>query len=459
MRALTLAVLVGALAAGAMTPARAQVPVPLPARPPDSLKGDSARADSLKSRRDTLSATDKLLQVQSAGATHLQPLARCGVAPLHPIGARMVFDRDSIDWVAAQSVGDLLAFVPGVFDMRSDWVGMPELPNFAGRGAGSVEFVMDCVPMLPIGPDSIAFDPAMIPLGNLERIEVERSPGLLRVFLFTLRQDRQAPRTRIGVGQGDRGVARYSGSFERRYPGGMGLSIGADYLGLNTQPNNTGGGNTVSGWLQVGYVPSPHFGVQAQLITHVISRNLLMAETNVDTLLRGMKGSRTDWQLRGLWRGRTDGLGSSLDLFVAHTGWANDTGAATPGFGQFGVVAAERGAAWSAQLSAWHYSRYTALDTRLDLGWAPINRFSGSLQLVGQRHDGDRTSQWATARVGYQLPGGFNVGGTISDGHRVVAPSILTDDAQRFTDEQVTAGFNSRLLSVDAGYVRNEGWR
>jgi TonB-dependent receptor-like protein len=450
------ALLVSALLSGAAASASAQQPVPM--RPPDSLRADSLRADSLR-RADTLSTTDRLLQVQGQKLVHLDPLPACGANTLQTRSGRLVFDRDSIDWAAAESVGELLARVPGVFTQRSDWIGSPESPVYFGLGAASVEYVQDCVPMAPIGPDSVAINPAIIPLNILDRIEVERSPGLLRVFLFTRRHDRQAPRTKIGASQGDRGATRYFGSYERRYTSGIGLSLGADYVGLNAVGNGSGGGNIPTAWIQLGYVPSARIGIQAQLITHLISQNTLVGDDKADTLLQSMKGTRTDEQLRAAWRQRTNGLGSSIDLIAARTSWASDTAPGPQSVAQFGLILGRREPTWSAQWATWHYSRVTALDSRLDLGWAPFDRLSGSVELVAQQHDNHRSSDWATGRIGIKLPLGFTVGGMVSDGHRVQTPFVTNDVAQQFKDAEVTAGFGTRLLSLDAGYTRNDGWR
>jgi hypothetical protein len=452
MRAPILFRLIGALAIGVATRSPAQEPVVN--RPQDTTK-----VDSLRRRRDTVSATDRLLQVQKDQRIQLQPMPLPGGSTVQPAGTRIVLDRDSIEWAAAQDVGELLARVPGVYLERGGWIGSPVLPNYLGHGAGSVEYVLDGQPMLAIGPDSLAFDPSTFPLGFLDRVEVETSPGMMRVFLFTRRHDRQAPRTKIGAGQGDRGLARYFAEFERRYPSGIGVAVAADYFGLNPSSGGTGGSTMPSGWLQLNYVPSPRFGVQGQIITRDITQDLLLADVTHDTLSRQVRGGRTDAQLRGSWRARPDGLGASVDMFAAHTAWSSDSAPGHEGIGEYGGIAALRWATWSAQLSGWHYTRWTSLDSRLDLGWAPTDWASGSVQLVAQRHDGDRRGQWVTGRMGIKLPYGFRIGGAISDGHRVQSPSLSDDLPQRFTDGQVTAGFDSRLLTIDAGYARDDGWR
>src|SRR5205814_1827985 len=63
------------------------------------------------------------------------------------------------------------------------------------------------------------------------------------------------------------------------------------------------------------------------------------------------------------------------------------------------------------------------------------------------------------ARVGLKLPYGLHVGGTVSDGRRVQSPALRDAGAQRFTDAQLTAGFSSKLLTVDAGYSSNDAWQ
>lgn len=452
IRAPIVVLLIGALGGGVALRSPAQEPVVN--RPPDTTK-----TDTLRKRPDTLTTTDRLLKVQKDQAIQLQPMPLTGVGTLQPEGTRIVLTRDSIDWAAAEDVGELLGRVPGVYLERGGWIGSPVLPNYLAHGAGSVEYVLDGQPMIAIGPDSLAFDPSAFPLGFLDRVEVETSPGMMRVFLFTRRHDRQAPRTKIGAGQGDRGIARYFADFERRYPSGIGFGVAADYLGLNANPGGTGGSTMPSGWVQLGYVPSPRYGVQGQLVTRAITQNLLLADVTHDTLSRRFHGTRTDAQVRGSWRARADGLGASVDVFAAHTAWSSDSAPGSEGVGQFGGIAALRHATWSAQLSAWHYSRWTSLDSRLDLGWAPTDWISASVQVVAQRHDGNRRGQWATGRIGIRLPLGFRVAGAISNGHRVQSPSLSDDLPQRFTDAQVTLGFDSRPLTIDAGYARDEGWR
>ncbi len=79
---------------------------------------------------DTISTTDRLLKVSKDQHVELRPLSLCGVTSLQPMGTRVVFTRDSIDWAPAQSITELVARVPGVFTEKSDWLGTPELVNY-----------------------------------------------------------------------------------------------------------------------------------------------------------------------------------------------------------------------------------------------------------------------------------------------------------------------------------------
>jgi hypothetical protein len=419
---------------------------------------DSARVDTAHVRRDTLSTTDRLLKVQKDLLIRRAALPRSGTDEVQPAGSRTVFTRDSIDWATAQSVAELLARIPGVYLERAGWIGSAVLPNYMAHGAASVTYELDGVPQVAIGPDSLAWDPSTIPLGILDSVDVTTTPGSMRVRLFTRAYDRQAPRTKVGVAQGDRGIARYFASFERRYTNGIGLSAAADYFGVNSLP--TGGANTIgSGWVQFGYVPTPRFGIQGQVITQSIDRGLLLNSGNSDTLLAAVKGSRTDASMRAAWRQRDDGLGAGIDLLASHTEWSSDSAPGNEGIGQFGAVASMRAPTWSAVGSGWYTTRWTPLSGRMELGWSPTRLITGSIEGDAQHHSAARNSHWAAARVGVLLPLGFSVGVNYSGGSKVQSPSIETQHPFNFVDAQATAGFKSKLLAIDAGYAHDAGWR
>jgi len=163
----------------------------------DTLPGDTTAAD-------TVDETARFLEAQRNASIPMNVLPYIGVAgPRAPL-SRIVISRDSIDWAINETLGDLLMRVPGVFLWRGGYIGRPEPVNFQARGATAAEYYLDGVPYVAAGVDSVAVDPSLFSTSFLERVEVERWPGLLRVYLFTRRHDRVAPRTWIGIARGDR---------------------------------------------------------------------------------------------------------------------------------------------------------------------------------------------------------------------------------------------------------------
>ncbi len=441
---------------------------------------DSARTDTLRTTPDTMSSTDRLLEVEGQRRVQLTPMPSVGIDGLLPATSRIVLTRDSIDWAAARTLGDLLDRVPGVFMWRGGWLGRVEQPNLLGRGASSVEYYLDGMPYLPLGPDSVTVDASLPALSLLERVEVERSPVGLVVHLFTRRHDRQAPRTRIGVSSGDRALATYLATFERRYPSGIGLSVGAEYFGVNAPQGGSGGANVTNGWVQFGWIPSPRFGVQVQGVITAADRDSLSGgsdETTVNLLSPAIRGTRSDIQLRAMWRARDDGTGPGADGFIGRARWnSTDDPVLIPGdgagvpdsvvtppshdIGIFGATIAWREPTWSATMRAFHLTEWTPLDARMSVGWSPHARVTGAIDHVVQQHEHERSSGWTTARLGVIVPLlQVSITGTVAAGHRVASPMIADDPEQRFTDLQVTAAFERSRLGLEASWLRTDGWQ
>ncbi len=293
---LALALLAGLLVA----PLAAQIPY------------DSLPADTLV--KDTVNTTERYLKEQAANAVFLPVLPRVGVDGPRAEMSRVVFTRDSIDWAMAETVSDLLQRVPGTYLWRGGWLGRTEYPNFQARGPTSVQYVVDGLPYLPIGPDSIGVDPSFFSLSLFERIEVERWPGLLRVHLFTRRHDRQSAASRVGITSGDKSIARYIGSLERRYRSGMGFGLGGERMVAPTATGSSSSFDITNIWLQLGYVPSERFGVQAQLLSSNPDRKAFLGD--LDTLELGTSGKRIDAQFRTFWRSRPSDIGLRVDGIV-----------------------------------------------------------------------------------------------------------------------------------------------
>ncbi len=424
----------------------------------DTTRADSTRADS--TRADSADAYTVITRGRQDAQTYVRTFPRSGSRALLPPFGRIVIPRDSIDYMNAETLGDVLATIPGVYLWRGGWTGRPEPPNYSGRGATSVEYVVDGLPWVPLGPDSLAVDPSLLPIGLLDRIEVEQYPGLLRVHLFYHQHEVLAQRTRIAVGRGDFEQARYEGLIEKRWKSGVGFGLGIEYR-LNDGPNDDYGDSQVTNaWLQSDWVPSERFGVQLKWLRMAPDRSrVLSRETPGDTLVRPITGSRSDLTARVSFRSRSEpGLGQRLDLVFSRVSWGG--GDLEQVRSQSGLIFSTRQRTKSLGLTALYGSRWTRLDTRAIAGWSPVERVSASLEGVYQTYDEDRSARSLTARAGVALPYGLRLSGSWRQGNVVDQPSVPGDSAQDLSDREVIAQWSPlRAITARAGYLRLSAFR
>ena len=221
--------------------------------------GDTLATDSLLA--DTVDQTARYLRALEQEEVRVPVLPQLTAPGPRPALTRLVFTRDSIEWMSGATVGDLLAQVPGVYLWRGGYTGRPEPVNFQGRGGTSAEYFLDGVPYVAEGVDSIGVDPALFSVSFLDRVEVERWPGLLRVHLFTRRQDRLAPRSRVAIARGDRrlrpvrGRSRASISLRTR----LRHSPPTTSTPRRRAAPSSSYSNTQA-WVQGSYIPSNRFG-------------------------------------------------------------------------------------------------------------------------------------------------------------------------------------------------------
>ena len=368
------------------------------ARPSRAQFEDTLATDSLAA--DTAKSTERYLQAMEQAEVRVPVMPRLPAPGPRPALTRVVFTRDSIDWMSGATVSDLLLQVPGVYVWRGGFTGRPEQVDFEGRGASSVEYYLDGVPYVAQGVDSIAVDPSLFSISFLERVEVERWPGVLKVHLFTQRHDRLAPRSRVGIARGDREFARYEGDLERRFPSGIGFGVAADYLNSPTASGVTSDYSNTQVWGQGGYVPTRRFGVQYQLIRSRPKRQAFTVAgmTPSDTIGLGYTATRTDAQIRVALRSREDGTGSGLDLIYARSAW--DGAGIDQQTNQIGGYASFRAPTFSVGASGFHRTRWTPLDIRGTVGWSPIAPFTANLEAVLQHHYGGRSSKYVALAGG-----------------------------------------------------------
>ena len=437
---------------------------PLAAQRPDSVAVDSAATDS------TPDVSEIFLKTYEANRARVAVVPRLGRHDLMPALARVVFDRDTMEWHNAETVSDLLSKIPGVFVWRGGWIGRPEPVNFQARGASAAEFLIDGVPFLPLGPDSVSVDPSLFPLSIFDRIEVERLPGLLRVHLFTRRHDRLPPRTRVGVSSGDLDIARYIVSLERRSQGGFGFVLSAEHLAVPLRSNIPGSYSNTQAWLQASYVPATgRFGAMAQWIRGGPNREDILA-TSKDTLSQGLDGSRSDLQASVFLRPGTDGLGFSGSLVAARSAWTEDSTLLTLGdptrhvryvdqkLWQLGGRVGHRTRATSFDGEVWHRTRWTPLDARVHFAVAPASVLAASGEAVYQRHEGQRTSRWITARGSLRLPLRLTASVAGRQGTIVAHPGLVGAAPASITDIGALGSFDHPRLAVEAGVWRTSGF-
>ena len=417
----------------------------------DTIAGsDSARADSL--RRD---ATERYLEAEARTSEYVPTIPGLGGEGPRAEGSRIVMDRRSIAWRTAETVADLLMEVPGMYVWRGGWFGRPAYGNYRGRGATSVTWVLDGVPYLPMGPDSVGVDPNLFSLILFERVEIERWPSGVRVLLYTPQHDRRAPRSRVGIATGDFDIARYQGDLEYRWKNGLGATAAAEYFDA---PASTGEGADAaigSALVRAQYVPRDDRGVQVQYFAQSPDRDPFLSSG--DTIGGALEGSRSEVQVRAFLREGDETRHFQADVLYTLSQWTgtgvDQTAEAT------GLVLAFRRPRWRAGGAAWLRDRWTPRTFRADVGAAPTRWVSVSGEATHAEHEGDRTSDWIGVRAAVSFPWGFSVDAGVRQGEEVIAPTILTDQAQKLSEYELRGRWQSKYLALEARFSGTGSFR
>lgn len=428
----------------------------------DSIRADSIRADSLRAdsvaRRQSIQ-TERYLDATAKFDARVPSLPMIGSEGPRAVGARIVFTRDSMDWAMAHTLGDLVALVPGSYLWRTGWLGTAALPNYHGRGATSVEYFLDGLPYVAVGSDSVAIDPSIFALSLLERVEIEPWPGSLRVYLYSKRHDRVAPRSLIGLGRGTNSLTRFQAQLEKRSPKKLGFGIAGDYY--NSGRINSSNGSfylNTQAWAQLSYVPSPRYGIVAQYVTSSPRRQDETSPSTGEVVL-GTDGGRSDAFLRGFLRKRDDGLGAGLDLTVGRTAFGGDT----VNFVEQSIWSVSANGTWrtptlSATASAAYRTRWTTLDLGATLGWTPSPRVGINANAAYQLLSASRSSARVGAQASISPFSHVILRGSARAGSVVQAPSIEADTAQTILEASGMIGWDSKFLAVEAGVAHTSAF-
>ncbi|PYO73715.1 MAG: hypothetical protein DMD64_06220 [Gemmatimonadetes bacterium] len=196
-----------------------------------------AQADTTARRtttaRDTTARDTTARDTSAALLPVFGPAIASGPLPKH---TRYTFTSDSLLLSGARTLSDLLIHIPGVYIARGGWYGQAEIALYGGRGPASLEVYWDGVPMAPLGRDSIYLDPARIPLGPVERVDIIVLPAVLQVYLVTAQYRSTSPRTQIGIVTGQQDIADYRAGYATRMRSGLGVTFLADWASIGSGP-------------------------------------------------------------------------------------------------------------------------------------------------------------------------------------------------------------------------------
>ena len=402
----------------------------------------TARRDSTVRQRDTVAA--------------LLPVMPLPIAPGPlPAGSRYTFTADSLLFTNARTLSDLLAHIPGVYVARGGWYGQAEPVLFGGRGAGAaaIEVYWDGVPYLSIGRDSLALDPARIPLAPLERVDVIVLPAQLRVYLVTARQRSTAPLTQIGISTGELGIAGYRGGYSVRTRSGLGFSFVFDQNSIDGNPTATTTSFTSTDlWLKADYVdPGGRLGASFQVLSSTWRRQ--GEASRVDD----WRQQRRDQVFQYFFAERSDGLGLRLIGTISSSSIDKDTAVAKRALYQTSV---EVSRTWPrASVVVTGRFGYAGAPTQVDVagGWMPLRRVTVAGSAHHATYAGDRWRDRANLTAGLSLPLGFGVRGEVAWSDDVRAPLDRTDTVrQRTTDVAAWLRWDRPRIMIEVGRGRRD---
>lgn len=407
------------------------------------------RADSQQAAADSTARADSMMVLA---------IERPNVpnAPLPP-GRRITLTRDSLLWSRAATLSDLLSEIPGVYVARAGFLGQPEYVQYGGRGGSALEVYWDGMPLEPLGSDTLFVDPGQISLSYLERIDIELTPGALRVYLVSERHEGLSPRSKVRVMSGPFETGAYAGLFQHRWRDGLGLDLAADFLGTE---GVSGAGRTdqlFDVWAKLSWVPEGRIGASYQVRRHQVDRPQVDLGTSVG--VPSEQGVRTD-ALFSIFAQETEhGLGFGAEGGLAVSSWSPDSGSAI-GVEEVrrayaGLEYERRNLAVSARAQVGDGRTTTRLEGRF--GWVPFPGVVMESDLRWMRHEGNRTSRLAHMTAGVH-GGPLSVSGEITLADAVQAPALVGDTAVATADRALHLSLRTRPFDLSASLVRRDAF-
>ena len=264
-----------------------------------------ARPDSAAARPDTLLVVDTIPAADTIPVDSVPPrdLPRLPAGP--PIGwgtETWSWDRDDFMGARDLTLLELLEEIPGVVPVRGGDYGAPEGVSAFGFGGGRVRVFWDGFEMPAM--DGGIPDLAMVGLGGIEELRVERGPGELRIHIESLRARDPRPFSLVEAGTGDTDTNFFQGTF--MHPRVLGGIFGFTLERVDTRgPFRAEPGHRAGAWASWTRPIGESFGVRAE--GRRISRDV-----NLNAFPVGFE--RTDYVFRA--RGTLLGERVAAELFT-----------------------------------------------------------------------------------------------------------------------------------------------
>jgi len=369
-----------------------------------------------------------------------------------PKGARYTFTADSIILSSARTLSDLLSHIPGVYVARGGWYGAPEVVLYGGRGPASLELYWDGMPLLPLGRDSAYLDPARIPLGPIERVDVIMLPASLQVYLVTSQHRPTAPRTQVGIVSGQQDIADYRAGYATRTRSGFGVSLLADWasIGLGPPSNTTTPFGTSDIWVKADYVPpGGRVGASFQVSSSSWHR---AAGDSVD----GWRQDRRDRLLRLFVAQRDDGLGWRLTATLGTSAVSNDTAVARRTVSGASIDASQTWRTASVSGVARFGAAGAPQQFEARAGWMPLSPITLSGGVRQSFYSLGRQGAQAYGMAGLTLPLGFSARAEVSWRKDPQVAFTATSPVSQQVDVAAWLRFDHRRLMIEVGRGRRD---
>lgn len=379
------------------------------------------------------------------------------------------WNREALFASGALTLGELLAFVPGVSLMSTGFILAPQVAAWYGD-PGGVRVFVDGVELVSVNPRNGGLtDFALPPLFALEDVSVERAAGELRVHLRSWRVERTTPETSVHVLTGSENVNLYRGFLGNRLGNGGVIQLAAQQF--STQSNGGLDGDALGAMGRVGWARGS-WSLDGTYLRQGASRKsgtryLGLLTPVVQNAIPEYTGSESVAYLRAAWRD-PEVSGSWAQVIVSQVGavvsHASQSLGTAPAGGTPGTLvdttAVRAQYILSAGLSRWGLRLSSTTRVRPIRGTtyvAPGARVEYDSRLLTVSAFGERgvDSTTRTDMIARLAPfRWFNVGGAVS---RATPKSLAVGPA--VTASRVEAGLMWHDRWVTGGVVRGSATR